>query len=261
MKRLFFVLFLLLAVANVSLHAVKKDTQIILDEIKKLTLITQNLEEKITIVSTEFSSMYKKIQIIESKVNAITKSQADVNQTKENLVLSLQFIKEEINDLKNSLSKINDQLLATPPPADPLSTQDTENADPAQNTVIQSPDSIYYTAYSDYLKKNYQLAIDGFKQFIQYYPNHGLADNAYYWIGECYYTQKMYQDAINTFSEIINNHQSGDKIPDATLKKGFTLIEMGKQAQGIDTLKELISKFPLTDEAKLAQQKINEVVE
>jgi tol-pal system protein YbgF len=195
-------------------------------------------------------------------VNAVTKSQADVNQTKENLVLSLQFIKEEINDLKNSLSKINDQLLATPPPAtDTFPSQDGENNAPAQNSMIQSPDSIYYTAYSDYLKKNYQLAIDGFKQFIQHYPNHGLADNAYYWIGECYYTQKMYQDAINTFSEIIDNHQSGDKIPDATLKKGFTLIEMGKQAQGIDVLKGLISKFPLTDEAKLAQQKINEVVE
>jgi TolA-binding protein len=60
---------------------------------------------------------------------------------------------------------------------------------------------------------------------------------------------------------LIGNYSDGDKIPDAILKKGFALIEMGNQSEGISVLKELISRFPLSEEASLAQQKIREVME
>jgi tol-pal system protein YbgF len=105
------------------------------------------------------------------------------------------------------------------------------------------------------------LAIEGFRQFIQLYPQNGLADNALYWIGECYYSQKMYREAVSTFSQLVTNYADGDKIPDAILKKGYSLIEMGEQSDGITVLKELISRFPLSEEASLAQQKIKEVMD
>ena len=105
------------------------------------------------------------------------------------------------------------------------------------------------------------MAIEGFKQFLKLYPDNDRGDNSLYWIGECYYTQGLYQEAVNTFTELIIKHQDGDKVPDASLKKGFALIEMGKESEGISVLKELISKFPFSDESKLAQQKIKEITE
>jgi TolA-binding protein len=71
----------------------------------------------------------------------------------------------------------------------------------------------------------------------------------------------MYQEAANTFDRLIMRYSDGDKIPAAMLKKGFALIEMGKQGEGTRVLKELISKFPLSEEASLAQQKIREIQE
>jgi tol-pal system protein YbgF len=204
-------------------------------------------------------TLNRKILIIDEKVSAITKNQADKNQSRENIGLSLQFIKEELNELKNRITKINDKLfiLSSRNPSDSSQTNDGVN----QNPFNQSPENIYYTAYSDYLKKNYDLAIKGFNQFIKLFPANGLADNSLYWIGECYYSQKMYQESVNTFTQLINNYQEGDKIPAATLKKGFALIEMGNQSQGVYVLKELISKFPLSEEASLAQQKIREITD
>ena len=212
-------------------HPVKKDTKLLLDQIIKLQEIVKILEQKVSIVSTEFSSLYKKVKLIEEKVTAITKNQADISQNREKILLSLQFVKEEINVLKYNVCKINDRLISMPT----VSSVPNSEIQPDMNNVssIQSPDSIYYTAYSDYIKKNYELAINGFKQFIKLYPTNALADNSFYWIGECYYTQRMYQEAINTFTELINKYTEGDKIPDATLKKGFALIEMGKQSEGI----------------------------
>ena len=88
-----------------------------------------------------------------------------------------------------------------------------------------------------------------------------MADNSLYWIGECYYSQKKYQEAVNTFNRLRTQYSDGDKVPDAIWKEGFALIEMGDQTGGINALKELISKFPLSEEASLAQQKIKEVTD
>jgi tol-pal system protein YbgF len=233
-------------------YSVRKDTKLILDQLQRLEEAIKVLDGKLTLAS-------QKIKVIEDKVNAVTRNQADVGQDKESLKLSLQFIKEEINDLKNRIGKINDRLVSLPTTA--VSPASGTTGEPPADTTIQSPENTYYTAYSDYIKKNYQLAIEGFKQFILLYPQNGLADNALYWIGECYYSQKMYSEAVSTFSRLISNYADGDKIPDAILKKGYSLIEMGKQPDGITVLKELISRFPLSEEASLAQQKIKEVTD
>ncbi|MCP5103627.1 MAG: tol-pal system protein YbgF [bacterium] len=261
MKR-YIIIFLVLGLAASlpsPVYAVKKDTKLILDELQKLAASIKTLEVKITAISVETTAMSKKIGIIEEKVGALSKSQADNNQDKENLLLSLQFIKEELNQLKNSVSTINDRLVSMPAGTTPAGTESA--GDTTAGGVAQSPESIYYTAYSDYIKKNYDLAVEGFKQFIDLYPTNGLADNSLYWIGECYYAQKKYQDAVDVFSQLRNKYEDGDKVPDAILKEGFALIEMGKRTDGIDVLKELVSKFPLSEEASLAQQKIKEVMD
>ena len=53
-----------------------------------------------------------------------------------------------------------------------------------------------------------------------------------YWIGECYYAQKKYPDAISTFNELIAKYKDGDKVPAAMLKKGYALVETGKAKRG-----------------------------
>lgn len=257
---IFFLCLVVLVSSPRPVYPVRKDTKLILDQIQQLERVIKDLETKVDTIYTETGSMAKKITTIEERLDAVARSQADISQNKESLSLSLQFIKEEINELKNSISKINDRLLSLPSAAAPVSVS-TASEEPNQQTTVQSPETVYYAAYSDYIKKNYPLAIQGFRQFIQMFPQNGLADNSLYWIGECYYSQKMYQEAVNTFTELITNYSDGDKIPDAILKKGFALIEMGNQSEGISVLKELISRFPLSEEASLAQQKIREVME
>lgn len=259
MKRsiIFFLSFLLLA--SLPVFSVRKDTKLILDEIHKLESLLISVQQKVNTIAEASAAMSKKIEIIENKVSAITRNQADAGQNKENLVLSLQFIKEELNEFKNKLNTINDRLMNMPQGIP--SAEEPNGEDVPRDSSIQSPENTYYTAYSDYIKKNYQLAVEGFNQFLKLYPRNGLADNALYWIGECYYAQKMYQEAVTTFTNLLENYSDGDKIPDAILKKGYALIEMGNQTEGINVLKELISRFPLSEEASLAQQKIKEVTD
>ncbi len=258
-KNIVFIVLVCLAITS-PVYSVRKDTKMILDEIQKISQTLAALDQKVTVVSTAFENLQKKVDIIELKVGAITSSQADLNQNRENVVLSLQFIKEELNDLKNKLTEVSDKIMNYTPATgnNPGGGFEEENPETPES-MTQSPESIYFTAYSDYLKKNYDLAIKGFKQFISLFPQNGLADNSLYWVGECYYAQRMFQDAVTTFGELIETYNDGDKIPAATLKKGFALIEMGNGSEGVNVLKGLITKFPLSEEASLAQQKIKDI--
>jgi len=257
-KNIVFIVLVCLALSS-PVYSVRKDTKMILDEIQKITETLTALDQKVTAISATCAELQKKVDIIELKVGAISSSQADLNQNRENVVLSLQFIKEELNDLKNKLSEVSDKMMNYTPATTENPGGGNEVTPETQDSMIQSPESIYFTAYSDYLKKNYDLAIKGFKQFISLFPQNGLADNSLYWIGECYYAQRMFQDAVTTFGELIDTYNDGDKIPAATLKKGFALIEMGNGSEGVNVLKGLISKFPLSEEASLAQQKIRDI--
>lgn len=257
-KNIIFIVLVCLALSS-PVYSIRKDTKLILDELQKISQTLAALDQKVTVVATGFDELQKKVDVIERRVSAISTSQADLNQNKESMVLSLQFIKEELNDLKNELTRISDKMTNFTPAPGNVSEVGGEEEPVGQDSMVQSPESIYFTAYSDYLKKNYDLAIKGFKQFISLFPQNGLADNSLYWIGECYYAQRMFQDAVSTFGELIDTYNDGDKIPAATLKKGFALIEMGSRADGMEVLKGLISRFPLSEEASLAQQKIKEI--
>lgn len=249
-----------LLLLSLPLTAVKKDTKILLDEIQKLTDTVTALDNKIAAMAADLAGMKKKSDISEERIGAMSRNQADLTQNRENLLLSMQFFKEELNDIKNSLNKLNDKIMNIPTTA---GAAENYNAGPNTNetSLPQDPSSIYYAAYSDYIKENFDLAIEGFRQFIRNFPESGLADNSLYWIGECYYAKKKYQDAINTFNELLNKYKDGDKAPAAILKKGYALLEMGRQSEGIAILKELISRFPLSEESSLAGQKIKEFSE
>jgi tol-pal system protein YbgF len=243
---------LLVFVFSQPVQAVKKDTQLILEEMQKLS-------DSIEKLSGLVGELLKQSNISDEKISAIARNQADLAQSKESFTLSMQFFKEELNDVKDSLNKLNDKIANIPIAAAPAEVPGTgESVPPGETSLSQDPSSIYYAAYSDYIKENFDLAIEGFRQFIRSFPESGLADNSLYWIGECYYAKKKYVEAINTFNELLAKYKDGDKVPAATLKKGYALIEMGRQGEGLAILKELISRFPLSEEASLAQQKIKE---
>jgi len=247
--------------APVDTYGARKDTKVIMEQLQTLQETLVRLDGKLTLVTADTAALLKRMQVVEEKVSAVSRLNADSGQDSESLKLSLQFIKEELNEFKSVLNKISDRLMNLPTGGVTTEPQVNEGEAQAEPVPAQSPETTYYTAYSDYIKKNYQLAIDGFKQFIRLFPQNILADNSLYWIGECYYSQKNYQEAVSTFTQLITNYSDGDKIPDAILKKGYALIEMGKQTEGVDVLKELISRFPLSEEASLAQQKIKDVMD
>jgi tol-pal system protein YbgF len=96
-------------------------------------------------------------------------------------------------------------------------------------------------------------AISGFKSYLTFYPKTSLVANSQYWLGESYYGQRKYREAIREFDRLIKDYPDSAKVPAAMLKKGNAYLELNEAAQGKRVLQELRAKFPNSGDARRAQ--------
>src|SRR5688572_7092561 len=75
----------------------------------------------------------------------------------------------------------------TAPAPAPAPVEPTPGSRPSTNAL--QPQDIYQAAYIDFSKGSYPLAVAGFREFLRRFPEHALAGNAQYWIGEGYFSQ------------------------------------------------------------------------
>jgi tol-pal system protein YbgF len=106
------------------------------------------------------------------------------------------------------------------------------------------------------MRGNYDLAASGFGEYLARYPNTELADNAQYWIGECYDAQEKPQEALEAFTVVLEKYPNSDKAAAAQLKKGLIYLKMGDQGQGVVNLQYVVYEHPGTREADLAREQL-----
>ncbi len=174
----------------------------------------------------------------------------------------LDRVAQQLTQMQSELAATNAQRGVVPPAAS--TPPPSAGGTPAGGSVTvdagldprEDPIEVYQSAYRDYQRGNYDLARQGFDDFVKANPQSDLADNAMYWIGETYFAQKKQRDAISMFDRVINEYPRSDKVPAALLKKGLAYIEMGEKAQGIVQLQYVIHEHPTSREATLARQRL-----
>jgi tol-pal system protein YbgF len=119
---------------------------------------------------------------------------------------------------------------------------------PAQGS---DPASSYEHAFSQLKSGNYNGAQRSFDGFLNQYPNHPLASNATYWLGETYYAQGKYDQASRIFAESYKKYPQGPKAADSLLKLGMSLGGSGKTKEACVSLKQLKKAFSTGQSAAL----------
>jgi tol-pal system protein YbgF len=102
-------------------------------------------------------------------------------------------------------------------------------------------------------------AAAGFRDFLKQHANHDFADNAQYWLGECYYDQKDYPMALREFRRVVEKYPQGNKVPDALLKVGFAHLALGSTEVGRQMLEQVVRSYPRHEAAALANAKLSEL--
>ncbi|MEO8747906.1 MAG: tol-pal system protein YbgF [Rhodanobacter sp.] len=135
----------------------------------------------------------------------------------------------------------------------PASAGSTAPLSAADNEAAQAA---YGVAFKSIRNGDYAASAREFRAFVQQYPDHPLAPNAWYWLGESYYVTTNYPVALDAFKHVVNQFPDSEKAPDALLKVGFTELELKQDAKGKAALSSVVSKYPGSSAAQLAQERL-----
>jgi tol-pal system protein YbgF len=198
----------------------------------------------------------------------ISKQLAALSARLETLAGDVSALTARADDMNHRLEAL--RKAAAPRAAPPAAPAAQAPAGPRPTTGTLLPEDVYQAAYIDFSKGSYALAISGFRDFLRRFPDHKLADNAQYWIGESHlalahsYANAGQEDkatpaleeAVREFRRVIANYPRGDKVPTAIYKEALALLDLKKPAEAQARLQYLIDNFPRAEETPLARDRL-----
>jgi len=190
----------------------------------------------------------------------LAKQQNDAGTRTDQMSGQIQALNDTLDELKVRLAKVTKQLEDMQAAQQNIQAQQATQqaqADAAKNAP--PPDVLYNNALRDYNGNKPDLAVQEFSDYIKFYPNTDLAGNSYFYLGEIQFKQGNYQQASQSYDQVLQNFPSGNKAASAQLKKGFSLIELGKQDDGVNELRHLIQRYPHSPESLQARERLRKL--
>ena len=207
---------------------------------------------------------------------------AALTQRVDALTASLTTLSGQLDEINGKLEALSRQPRAVaPPPATPSRPSGAAPAAPASpapppvgsrpTTNTLQPQDIYQSAYLDFSKGSYALAIAGFREFLRRFPDQALAGAAQYWIGEAHFSlargyanagqtqqaNEALEQAMQEFRKVLANYPRSDKAPASLYKEALVLLELNQPAVAQQRLQYLVETFPQSEEAALARERLS----
>jgi tol-pal system protein YbgF len=216
--------------------------------------VMKNLVEQNTDAANKTTAAITALQ------NSLQKQQGDAAGKVDQLSGQIQALNDTMDELKVRLAKVSKQLEDMQSTQQSLAAQQQAAQAQAQaQAQAPPPDVLYANALRDYNGGKNDLASQEFSDYIKFYPNTDLAGNAYFYMAELQFRAGNYQQAVTNYDQVLQNFPSGNKAAAAQLKKGFALIELGKKDDGVQELRHLIQRYPRTNEATQARERLRKL--
>ncbi|GFO53030.1 lipoprotein [Geomonas sp. Red276] len=232
--------------------------------------VKEGIEKSLATNRKSLEALQKDVGGYQKDMETIRKSAADLQATLDSSRVDMQVLTGKIDDVRILAQKpaddiallkddLNKRLAAL---EDRMAKMEAGLAEQQKKAALaqQTPEWLYQQAQDAYKRGDMAKAREGFGKFLESYPKHRLAANAHYWLGETYYSDKNYDQAVLEFQEVINNFPDNrDKVPAAMLKQGMAFKEMGDPKSAVYVYRKLIEEFPKSDEAKVAKEKLHSI--
>ena len=249
-------------------------TQLIQDHTAIKTIVG-GFNDNVNRLGTTMSSLQKSVQDV----------QANSGARLETMSTQVQGLSDNLEEIKSRLGKLNQQLVdlqnsvqgldakissggAIPATGAGTPTPTSSSVPPATSTSpaaaapsgpAPSADMLYSNGLRDIQSGKYDLARSEFQDYLTYYGKTDLASNAQFYIGEIYYRQKKYQEAISEYDKVINNYPKSFKLAPARFHRATAMIALGQKSSAIRELREITKLFPGSEEDRYARAQLKEL--
>ncbi len=178
-------------------------------------------------------------KVLQGKLAKVERKQGELDEKLELLALRI-----------DSISTTLPATTQTVPPVTPTLTPSGDT------TKLPSPKELYDEAYELYRKGEYVRSMERFRAYIKAYPDTALTDNAHFWIGESYYDQEQFEQAILQYDKVVQTFPDGDKVSSAILKQAFAFSAIGDNLDAKILLRKVIKDHPDSEQATIAKKKL-----
>jgi tol-pal system protein YbgF len=213
------------------------------EALKNLELLRKGTAD----MQANLDSMRIDVQVMTGKVDdlglAAKKPFDDISLLKEDTSKSVLSMDERLKKLEADLAQANVKLGAI-----------AKSLEQPPN-----PENIYKQALDTLNSGETGKARDMFIKFNEQFPDSKLSANVFYWIGETYYREKNYEQAVLEFQRTIKEFPGKEKVPAAMLKQALSFRELGDAKSARFILKELIEKFPRSEEIPIAKEVLTKI--
>ncbi len=232
-----------------------------------LKTLTQQSLDSVNNLHGQMGELQKTVQDMQANTGARIDTMAQQTQGISDNLQDLQArtgkLAQQMTDLQNLLQSIDAKVSGGAPSG---ATAQAERAGPGGSPAPGAPaappisaDMLYQNALRDYTSGNYDLSRQEFSDYIKNFPSNDLASNAQFYLGEIAYAQNDFKGAIAAYQTVLTNYPRSFKLAASQLKKGMAELELGKRTTGIRDLREVLQRFPGSDEARRAAAKLHEI--
>jgi len=202
------------------------------------------------------------------RLDLLARQQADQQAGLDTLRVEFQSVQGRFEDqaresaqLRDDVALMRDDLaLKVTALEDRLAKLEASGQTPTQQAAeAETPEALYERGLELIQKQgDFAGGRQWLQEFLKRYPGHALAVNALYWIGESWYGEKKYENAILQFQDVIEKYGEHPKVAAALLKQGLAFHALGDQQNARVILQKVVDNFPLSEEAKKATEKLAE---
>jgi tol-pal system protein YbgF len=189
---------------------------------------------------------------------AKTRGKVQENRHAEQSDTRIQNLEERVAALEGARAGTPADVSVVPAPGAPPAPETARVASvPAadRDDTADAPDQ-YRAALALVRQKEYDRAIQQFREFLRSNADSPLAGNAHYWIGECYFTLGDYSQAILQYNEVRQRYAKSDRAAPALLKIGLSFLEMGNKSEARLAFQKVVNDYPASPEAGQAREKL-----
>ena len=184
--------------------------------------------------------LYKKIEVLEEEIRDLR------NILEENSILvdrSLELQQQRYLDLDARILEIS-KIFSEKPSSDDEDAQylDTEEKELFKSALILFEES------------RFAEALEIFSQIIITFPDGSFTADAYFWSGELFLAQEMFEDAKLSFKNVVDNFYQHSRTPDSLFKLGEIYRIEGDVERSLEFYDKVKEDFPDSGASQLAKK-------
>ena len=212
----------------------------------QIRMLQKSVDESGAVSKTLMEQLINQMSAITRIVDQLNSRQEEQSRAGdeniEDLINSIRALASKIDDQSVKIANLTRSLEATQTSLEEMKSRRPKSETTPDGKPLPLPaDQLYSLAYNDYIQGNFELAVQGFLDFLANYKESELADNAQYYIGDCYFNQGRHTDAVEAFNQVISLFPKGDKAPAAVLKSGLAHLSLNNNPAAVLTKAQIDS--------------------